>query len=218
MRTGKFSAIIAVREGSKRVENKNIRNFCGSSLLEIKVRQALGCELLDEVIVSSDSDDMLEASRILGASVHKREERYCADDSPMNEVYERLAKLAKNDHIVYLHVTSPLLSSDSLHNSIETYRNLGPEYDSLATVEKLNKYIWFDGSPINYDPSNHPRSQDLPRYYALNFAVNIIEKKQMIKRKNIVGNHFYPFFLNDLESVDIDTQHDFDVATFLYKR
>ena len=57
-----------------------------------------------------------------------------------------------------------------------------------------------------------PRSQDLPEYYYLNFAVNILPKKLILKKKNIIGNNFYPFFLSELESFDIDTMEEFELA------
>ena len=55
------------------------------------------------------------------------------------------------------------------------------------------KYIWYENKAINYDPTNHPRSQDLPKYLALNFAINILPRKIMIESKSILGNKFYPF-------------------------
>ena len=59
MRNGKFTALIAVREGSNRVLRKNIRDFAGSSLLKLKIEQALAVDGIDEVVVSSDSNEML---------------------------------------------------------------------------------------------------------------------------------------------------------------
>ena len=122
-------------------------------------------------------------------------------------------------HIVYLHVTSPLLSDESLERSIEIYREkISLGYDSLASVEKVKKYLWYDEKPVNYDPDNHPRSQDLPDYVALNFAINIIGRERMIERKNILGKKFYPFLLDEVESVDVDNEFDFILAEYLYGR
>ena len=64
----------------------------------------------------------------------------------------------------------------------------------------------------NYKISKMPRSQDLPDYYYLNFAVNILPKELILKKRNIIGNRFYPYFLNDTESFDIDTMDEFNTA------
>ena len=218
MRKGKYTGLIAVRSGSKRIKNKNIKDFSDSSLLEIKISQAIESRQIDEVVVSSDCDRMLDIAKSMGVNALKRDLEYCTDSVPMNSVYEHLAKSVSSDHIVYLHVTSPLLKVETLDSCILKYKEMSSDYDSLATVESIKRYIWFNGKAINYDPNNHPRSQDLDEYYCLNFAVNIISRSKMIQRKNILGDNFYPYFLDEIESVDVDTQFEFDIAEFLYDR
>tara|TARA_B100000674_G_C37851538_1_gene920235 strand:+ start:328 stop:1008 length:681 start_codon:yes stop_codon:yes gene_type:complete len=213
----KFTALIAVRKGSQRVKNKNIKPFCNSSLLEIKIKQAIKCPLIDEVVVSSNCDYMLSIAKKYNVITHKRKEYYCSNTVPMNIVYEHLAKNLKCDHIVYLHVTSPLLKDESLLKAIQEYKNNICSYDSLASVEHFKKYIWYNNKAVNYDPGNHPRSQDLPDYCSLNFAINIISKKKMIEKRNIIGDKFYPYYLDEIESIDVDNKIDFKIAEFLYK-
>lgn len=212
----KLSAIIAVRKGSKRISNKNIKPFSDTSLLENKINQLMRLDIADEVIVSSDCDTMLSKSAALGAKAIKRDPLFASDSVAMNTVYRHLSTLVKHEHVLFLHVTSPLLEDGSLMNCVEEYSNLGSKYDSLATVSKVEEYIWNKNGAVNYDPNNHPRSQDLPEWYCLNFAVNIIPRDLMFSRKNIVGEKFYPFFLNKEESIDVDNPIDFKIAEFLY--
>jgi len=56
----------------------------------------------------------------------------------------------------------------------------------------------------------------LPDYYALNFAINIVPREVMVERKNILGKNFYPFFISDIESVDVDNPHEFMIAELIY--
>ena len=218
MRKGKFTALIAVREGSKRVPRKNIKKFGYSSLLQIKIDHALKAKGIDEIVVSSDSDEMIDLAKEMKVKTIKRPFKFCSDSVPMKNVYKHLAESVNCDHIVYLHVTSPLLNINTLNSCISKYKELDNSYSSLATVEHLMKYIWFKNQAINYDPLNHPRSQDLEKYYCLNFAVNIISRADMIETKSILGNKFYPYFLNEIESVDVDNQIQFDMAEFIYKK
>jgi len=212
----KISAIIAVRKGSKRIPDKNIKPFSNTSLLENKINQLMRVNVADEIIVSSDCDIMLAKSSELGARAIKRVPMLTTDNIPMNTVYRYLSTLAKYEHVLFVHVTSPLLEDKSLKNCVEKYCDLGSEYDSLATVSTVEEYIWNKNGAVNYDPNKHPRSQDLPRWYCLNFAVNMISKELMFSRKNIVGEKFYPFFLKREESIDVDNPIDFKVAEFLY--
>ena len=218
MRNGSFTALISVRGGSTRVPKKNIRSFAGSSLLKIKVEQALEIKSIDKVIVSSDSEEMLNLASSLGAIPIKRSSKYCSNLVPMKDVYKHLAESIDGEHIVYLHVTSPLLKTSTLETSIEIYKKLENKYSSLASVEHLMKYIWFKNKAINYDPNNHPRSQDLPKYHSLNFAINILPRQTMIETKSILGKNFYPYFISDLESIDVDTELDFEIAEYIFRK
>ncbi|MCD7780640.1 MAG: hypothetical protein LUH05_08220 [Candidatus Gastranaerophilales bacterium] len=61
-----IKALIAVRSGSVRVKNKNIKPFCGSSLLEIKIKQLLSILQIDGVVVNSNDDIMLDTAKNMG--------------------------------------------------------------------------------------------------------------------------------------------------------
>ena len=66
-----ITSIIPVRKGSQRVKNKNKNAFAGSSLLEIKISQMLKLQKwnkINEIIVTSDDDDMLEIASNMGVS------------------------------------------------------------------------------------------------------------------------------------------------------
>ncbi len=63
-----IKALIAVRSGSVRVKNKNIKPFCGSSLLEIKIKQLLSILQIDGVVVNSNDDIILIQQKIWGRS------------------------------------------------------------------------------------------------------------------------------------------------------
>ena len=71
--------------------------------------------------------------------------------------------------------------------------------------------------PINYDVNVTPKSQDLPDIFSLNFAITIIQKMTMIKRKNVVGFEPSFLFLDKIESLDIDDLIDFKIAELIYK-
>ena len=104
-----LTALIAVRAGSKRVPRKNVRPFSSSTMLEIKIQQALRIDEIDEVVVTSDDDEMLAVAKSLGATPSKRAEYYTTDTVPMSDVYVHLASSLKSDDIIWIPVTSPLV-------------------------------------------------------------------------------------------------------------
>ena len=62
-------AVIPARGGSKRIEKKNIRPFCGRPIIAYSIDVALQSGLFDEVIVSTDCDDIARISEEAGAKV-----------------------------------------------------------------------------------------------------------------------------------------------------
>lgn len=214
----KFKALIAVRSGSERVINKNLRPFAGSNLLELKIKQLMQVKEFDGIIVNSNDDSMLEIAARLGAETVKRDPVYASSSVSMSDVYQNMAENFNGDIVVYTNVTNPLVETASYSNAINKYKELSGQFDSLNSAHLIKEFMFLDNKPINYDLIHQPRSQDLPNIYALNFAISIITREDMIKYKNVVGRKPYMFELTETESVDIDTEFDFEISEFLYKK
>lgn len=213
-----MAALIPVRKGSQRVKNKNIRPFSSTSLLEIKIQQLKRIKEIDEIVVNSDCRSMLEIARNMGAKTVLRDTYYASSTVPMNEVWKNLAENVDCEYILYTNVTNPLFRDATYTKMIEKWNSLiQTEYDSITSVHELKEYIWDnENKPVNYDPNTHPRSQDLPLYYGLNFAASIIPRELMIERSSIIGKKFFPFFVDKIQCTDIDDNHDFMIAEKLY--
>lgn len=214
----KVSALIAVRSGSVRVKNKNIRTFNDSTLLELKIKQLQSVKEIKDVVVNSNSDEMLSIAKNLGAKTVKRDDYYASNTISMSSVFEHMAKNMDCENILYANCTNPLVSTNSYSDAIRIFLNNTSVYDSLGSCHDIKEFLYLDGKALNYDPMNQPRSQDLPNIVALNFAISIISRSNMIKFKNIIGHNPYFYKLNEVESVDIDTPLDFFIAESLYKK
>tara|TARA_R110000796_G_scaffold250094_2_gene378628 strand:- start:647 stop:1309 length:663 start_codon:yes stop_codon:yes gene_type:complete len=214
-----LKALIPVRKGSERVKDKNIIPFCNQkSLLEIKIETLKKVKQIDEICVSTNCNKMKSVASKLGATVIDRDDHYCSSSVPMNDVYEYLAKNIDCNIVLYTNVTNPLVRSKTYETCIEKFfDSLTIGYDSLTTTCLVKENLWLDGKPINYDPSTHPRSQDLPDIHALNFAISIISRLDMELNRNIIGKRFFPFKLDKIEGLDIDDNDDFVLAQNLYQ-
>lgn len=213
-----IKALVAVRAGSQRVKNKNIKPFANSTLLEIKLKQLLRCELLDGVIVNSDDPYMLEIAANMGCETVLREQYYASSSAPMSEVYKNMAENAECDVIVYANVTNPLIKDTTLAEIINFYKEHTESYDSVNSAHPIKEFLFKDNKPINYDLKHQPRSQDLPDIFALNFAVSVISREKMISGMNVVGDNPYIFKIDQVESTDIDNEIDFDFAEYMYNK
>jgi len=211
------TALIAVRAGSKRAPRKNIRPFADSNLLTLKIQQALRLNGINTVAVTSEDPEMLRIAEDLGVTALPRDPFYASDTVPMGDVYVHLASSLKCKDILWMPVTSPLVRDETIQNCIDIYKT-DITIDSVVTAHVLKEYLWLGDKAINYDPKRHPRSQDLPDVYALNFAANILPRELMIKNKNILGDNFHACMLDQVESVDVDTEYEFMLAEYLYEK
>lgn len=214
-----ITSIIPVRKGSQRVKNKNKKPFAGSSLLEIKISQMLKLQKwnkIDEIIVTSDDDVMLEIASNMGVSTHKRDEYYASSEATNSEFFENLSELVtKNEYVMYSPVTSPLISFETYNEVITMFTN---QPSNIVTVSPVKHHLWLNGKPLNYSIDESPNSQDLPDIYSINYGISIISKLDMSKYKNVVTETPKFVVLDEIEGVDIDTELDFQVAEILYKK
>lgn len=213
-----IKALVAVRSGSQRVQNKNIRPFAGSTLLDLKLEQLKRIKNIEGIVVNSNDKEMLDIALSHGCEAVKRDDYYASNSVSMSEVYRNMAENFNADIVAYINVTNPLIKDDTIYNAIEKFKKNMDIYDSLNSAHLVKEFMFQNNLPINYDLRHQPRSQDLPDIYALNFAVSIISKENMIQGMNVVGFKPYIYGIDEVEATDIDNQIDFDFAEFLYKR
>lgn len=213
-----LKALIAARSGSIRVENKNIRPFAGSSLLEVKIRQLQRIPALDGVVVNSNDEEILSLAASLGCETVLRDPYYASNTVSMSEVYKNMAEQMDCDIILYANCTNPLIEDDTFTRAIRAYIEGEARFDSLNSAHLIKEFLFKDNLPINYDLRHQPRSQDLPDIAALNFAINILRKEVMIDCKNVVGYRPQLFIIDQTEATDVDNPIDFDFSDFVFRR
>ena len=210
----KIAALIPVRKGSQRVKNKNIKKFSDSNLLKIKIEQLKKVKGIDRIIVSSDCEDMLKIASDSGVETHVREKYYASSAATNSEFFHNLALSINSDHLMYSPVTCPLISRETYVECIEKYQRS----ENVVTVAPVKHHLWLDGKPLNYNIEESPNSQDLPDIYQITYGVCIISRENMIKFKNIVTLNPTFKVLNEIESLDIDTEFDFLLAEMIYDK
>lgn len=213
-----IKALVPVRSGSTRVPEKNIRPFAGSSLLEIKLRQLKRIPQLDGIVVNSNDDRMLKLAETMGCEAVKRDDYYARNATGANELYQNIAEHFSGDIVLFANATNPLLKDRTIINAIQKYFDGLSRFDSVNTANVVKKFMFRDGKPLNYRLDSQPRSQDLPDILALNFAVNILSREQMLQGRSVVGRKPNLYVIDPLEATDIDFPMDFDFAEFVYKR
>mgnify|MGYP001365361928 FL=1 len=215
----KITAIIPVKGKSSRIKNKNLKKFHKSSLYEIKLDQLSKCKNFDEMIVSSESEKVLNIAKKKNFKTHKRDKKFSTDTVPMSDVYKNIASEINCENIAWINVTNPLVSSKEYDEAAKKFKSLNlKKYDCLLSVFEIQDYFIYKNKPINFKRTPWPRSQDLQGLLSLSFAINILKRENMIKWKSCVGKKPYYFKLSQLTSWDIDFIHDFRFCEYIYKQ
>lgn len=121
----KILAIIPARSGSKGLPGKNIKNLCGKPLIAWSILAALKSKYIDEIVVSTDSQNIADIAISYGASVpFLRPSKLAKDESTSFDVLEHCINFYKNnnkkyDLVIMLEPTSPQRESIDIDNSID---------------------------------------------------------------------------------------------------
>lgn len=207
-----FTAVIAARAGSRRVKNKNIRPFGKTNLIVHKIEQLKQVKEISRIVVSSDSEEILEYGKANSVIIHKRAREYCDEKTKsMGEVIAHICENIEGEEIIWTPCTAPLITPDLYGEAIRRYKEEILEgYDSLFTAEEIRAFICDkNGRPLNYEFGvNQVPSQKLEPIYFSTGGIYIAPRLKMIEWKYYIGNRPYMFILDKKAAMDIDDELD----------
>lgn len=229
MNTEKLLGIVPARGGSKGLPKKNIRLLDGQPLLTYSVRAGLESKYVDDVIVSSEDNEILEIAKKCGANVLKRPDELATDTASaellIKHVIEaQLEKGVSYRYAILLQPTSPLRTSAHVDQAFE--KLLSENASSLISVVEY-EYTPFKCFVINKDntlqglfnnATPFMNRQELPPCYLSNGAIYIFETEKFIRNMSFYQEPCVPFIMNKLESIDIDTLSDLEEAERVMKQ
>jgi len=220
----KVIAIILARGGSKGIPRKNVLKFSGHPLVAWSVIQAKMTKEIDEVYVSSDSQEILEIAQSYGAKTIKRPETLASDTSKSEEAILHAFEVLGSDQeiIIMLEPTAPLRKPNDLRDAINMFRN--KDWDSCFSGATLQDFlIWKrneigDLVSVNYDYKNQgPRQMREPDYVE-NGAIYMFKPKIMIQDQNRFGGNIGIFPNQFWQSFEIDDPEDWDFVELIFNK
>lgn len=215
----KIAALVPMRHHSERIVGKNYRSFANEPLYHHIVKALESCELVDEIIIDTDSPLIMEqtATRFPKVSLIERPVHLRAGTVPMNDVLLYDCSQVKADFYLQTHSTNPLLSTETITSAIQQFLDNFPVHDSLFGVTRWQTRLWDSlARAINHNPAILLRTQDLPPIYEENSCIYIFSQDILIRKHNRIGDRPLMFEIDRHEAWDIDEDLDFEVAEFLY--
>ncbi|WP_303851834.1 cytidylyltransferase domain-containing protein [Seleniivibrio woodruffii] len=216
----KVTALLPMKGNSERVKNKNMRDFAGKPLYHAVMNVLLQCRNIDKVVINTDSeiiknDALKNFDRV---QIIDRPVEIQGDFVAMNDIIAYDLSKLEGEHFLQTHSTNPLVKPETIDRAIDEYfANLG-KYDSVFSVTRLQtRLYWTDGKPVNHNPAELLRTQDLPPVYEENSNFFVFSKTSFAAAGNKrIGIKPAMSEMNKLEAVDIDEPEDFELAELLY--
>jgi CMP-N-acetylneuraminic acid synthetase len=211
-------ALIPLKEHSERVPGKNLRLFAGQPLYHRIVQTVDETYAVDGIVIDTDSPRILEEAPRLSPKVRviERPPALRGDMVSTNRIFEY--DLSQTDAGIYLqtHSTNPLLRSDTVSRGLKTFVEKEGDYDSLFSVNVYHSRFYLDdGKPVNHDPENLIRTQDLRPVLEENSCLYVFTKASFAARKRRIGLRPFMFPTPMVESIDIDDEFTFGLAELL---
>ena len=201
-------AVIPARAGSKGIPNKNVRLVGGHPLVYYAIKNALDSELVDCVVVTTDSDQVRIIAKQMGAEVRCRDAALCADDVTLDAVIaDAVPADAGWDYVVTMQPTSPTLRRETLDAAIR--RAIDEGLDTLISVVNEPRLSWGVSEDGKVRPNYAARlnRQWLPADYAETGAF-VVSRASVVTPKTRIGERVGVFEVSPEEGIDVDTFDD----------
>ncbi len=223
-------ATICCRGGSKGVPGKNIRPLRGKPLIAYTIDSAKASALIDDLIISTDDEQIASIAKQFGGSVPFLRPADLASDTASKwpvfihavETYEKLTGKTV-DYLVDLDVTVPLKTALDIDGAIQLALQ-NPDIDVVITGYEPERNPYFNMMEIGEDGYAEivkkgvkpiVRRQDAPQVYSLTPAAYVVKKSALYEFEHWSKAKCKIFPIPRERAVDIDTEIDFKIVEFL---
>jgi CMP-N-acetylneuraminic acid synthetase len=216
----RFVALVPMKGHSERISGKNLRPLEGQPLCFWVLDVLSRLPGIERIVVDTDSGEIADRCReAFGVVIHERPPELCGDLVPMNRIIAHdLARLESGEHFLQTHATNPLLTVHTLQRALVAYAGRLDRYDSLFSVTRRASRFWdAHGRPVNHDPAELIRTQDLPPLFEENSCFYLFSRRSFLARGRRIGERPAMFELDPREAVDLDEPADWHLAEALLR-
>jgi len=221
-------AIIPARGGSKRIPNKNIKLFHGKPIISYSIEAALKSNLYDEVMVSTDCEEIAKIAKEYGANVPFFRSKKNSDDfaTTVDVLLEVLGNYSSDNQVfeqaTCIYACAPFVTTELLENSFELLNkhNCDCVFPSIAYSHPIQRAIVINeiGKIENFDViSSNIRTQDFKKAYYDAGMFYTFDVNKLYATKNLRTQNTFSIEVEDIHAQDIDNENDWILAEMKYK-
>lgn len=220
-------AIITARGGSKRIPRKNVKEFLGKPILLYSIEAALNSGIFEEVMVSTEDEEIAELARQAGAVVpFMRGDENANDFATTTDVllevvgeYEKRGKHFEFGCCIY--PTAPFVTAEKLKDGME--KLAASDADTLMPVVPFSfppqRGMVIREEKLQFVQPEHAltRSQDLEHWFHDVGQFYCFRTENFKRNKILTVGNVLPYVVSELEVQDIDTISDWKIAEMKYE-
>lgn len=213
----KINCIIPAKGKSERIENKNLYEIGGKSLIFRACEKLLQCNNITQVYLDTESEEIINSVKSLfskGLRLIKRPSCLSTNEIGANEMMiYGLHSIDDCDILLQTFCTSPLLKHETIDACIEKFVNEGiHKHDSFFTTVDVQEYFWKDEKPVNFSIKKLPNSFELDKLSMETHGLYGINVESLLRHKTRIGENPMLIPISKLESLDINTKDDLEIV------
>lgn len=220
-------AIITARGGSKRIPRKNVKEFLGKPILLYSIEAALNSGIFEEVMVSTEDEEIAELAKKAGAKVpfmrgNKNANDFATTTDVLLEVVGEYEKRGKHFEFgCCIYPTAPFVTAEKLRDGMEKLAT--SDADTLMPVVPFSfppqRGMVIREDKLQFVQPEHAltRSQDLEHWYHDVGQFYCFRTENFKRNKILTVGNVLPYVVSELEVQDIDTISDWKIAEMKYE-
>jgi CMP-N-acetylneuraminic acid synthetase len=215
-------ALIPARKGSKGFPRKNLAVLGGKTLIARAIEESMAASVFDEIIVSSDDEEILQISRLYGITAAERSTEFSGNTISSDKVISNVIKVCQIEPstvIAYLQPTSPLRTSIHIKEALRVF--MDGSCDAVISVRSVAA-SWYkilqlndDGYVVGAVSADAPflNRQSVPPIFLPNGAIYIFRVDRFVEnRQKIPRGVITPYIMSENDSIDVDCLEDLTTA------
>jgi len=208
------TAITFIRENSKRLPKKSIKDLGGLPLFAHSFRKFGNSKNIDRCIAYTNSEFVNEyTSKHIECNVEIiKRDKNLDNDVTFNKIMETIIDNIETKYVLYFCVTSPFVKKETIDKIIEKVLE-NEKYDSAFTAKEIKNFCWFNNRPLNYSFDEEiPFTQNLTPVLVESSGFYLFEKELFKRSKRRIGESPYIETIDEIQAHDIDYEEDFILA------
>lgn len=206
----KIAVLIPIKLNNQRLPGKNTRILGSHPLMYYQQSELLKIKDKFDSINIYCSDESVRKYILPGINFVKRPTALDGNLIKGNEIYKEFINTIDADYYLLDHVTAPFVHAHTILKMINAIES--GMYDSAFAAYKIQKFLWQDGKPLNFNVEDLPRTQDLKPVYVDQCGPYLFSKRLFLDHSRRIGFKPYIQEMSFCEQIDIDTYDDFELA------